>query len=389
MEFNISKEQKMFIDLGKEIAKDYGEEYGLQIDEEHRFPTEMRDALAEQGVLGMAIPEDFGGEGLGLLELCMIAESIAENGAGMTPAPIFVGGPVFGGTLVAGHGTQEQKEKYLPGLINGDIWAGGFTEADAGSNITNITTVAKSDGDNYIVNGSKMFISSLSVAKYYAIFCRTSDLDPEHKARGLSIVVGNLPDDAVKWNPFKKMGSNWCDTSAVYMDNYKIPKENLIGPEGKCLMPMFDVLNPERFVLAAMAVGTGLLCVNNAVRYGNQRKVWGGKPISSHQAIQIPLAKAKCELEGARLKVYQAAWLYDQKSMKCGISTAMAKFAATHSSLFAADAAIQAMGGTGYICESHVERHWRDLRLGTLAPITEEMSLLTIAQHDLKMPRSY
>ncbi len=389
MEFGISKEQKMFIDLGKEIAKEYGEEYGLQIDEEHRFPTELRDALADQGVLGMAIPEEYDGEGLGLLELCMIAESIAENGGGMTAAPIFVGGPVFGGTLITRHGTPEQKEKYLPGLVKGDIWGGGFTEADAGSNITNITTMAKDEGDHYLVNGGKMFISSLSVSKYFAIFCRTSELDPKNKAKGLSLMFGDMPDDAIKFDPFKKMGANWCDTSAVYIENYKIPKENLVGQEGNCLMPMFDVLNPERFVLAAIAVGTGMLCVKNAVKYCNQRKVWGGKPISSHQAIQMPMAKAKCELEGARLKVYEAAWLYDQMSPKCGLATAKAKFCATHAGLFAADAGIQAMGGSGYICESHLERHWRDLRLGTLAPITEEMSLLTIAQHDLKMPRSY
>jgi len=389
MEFGISKEQEMFIDLGKEIAKDFGEEYGMQIDEERRFPAELSDVLADQGVLGMAIPKEYGGEGLGFLELCMFAESIAENGAGITIAPIFVGGPVFGGSLITRHGSKEQKEKYLPGLAKGDIWAGGFTEADAGSNITEITTEAKLEGDDYNVNGSKMYISMLSVAKHFAIFCRTSEPDPAHKSSGLSIMVGDLPDDSVKWEPFKKMGTNSMDTNAVFIDNYKIPKENLVGPEGNCVIPMFDVLNPERFVIAAMAVGTGLLCVNNAVKYGKQRKVWNDRPISSHQALQIPLAKAKCELEVAKLKVYQAAWLYDQQSTKCGTATAMAKFSATHSSLFAADQAIQTMGGTGYICESHVERHWRDLRLFTLAPITEELSLLTIAQHDLKMPRSY
>ncbi len=389
MDFDLSKEQKMLQGLGKEIAKGLGDEYWQEVDAEHRYPEELRKILVDQGVLGMAIPEEYGGEGLGIFDLTIIAESIAEHGAGQIVCPIIVNGPVFGGCLITRHGTKEQKEKYLPGLINGDMWAGGFTEADSGSNITNITTTAKKEGDHYIVNGSKMFITSMKNAKHFAVYCRTSEIDPAHKARGLSVLVGDLPDDAIKFDEFQKLGTNWCDTSAVYMDNYKIPAENIIGEEGKCLMPMFDVLNPERFVVGAIAVGAGMCCLNKAIKYANGRKLWDNKPISSHQAIQLPLAKAKIELEGARLKIYQAAWLYDKMSPKCGTVTAMAKYSACHAASFAADRAIQTMGGYGYTHEAGVEMHWRDLRLGSIAPITEEMALMTIAQHVLKLPRSY
>jgi len=389
MEFGYTEEQKMMRELGAKIAGDFGEEYWQKIDEEHRHPKELCNVLVAQGILGMAIPEEYGGGGTGLLDLAVASEALAEHGLGMGAIGLLVGGPVFGGYLISRHGTKEQKEKYLPGLVNGDTWAGAFTEPDAGSNVTNISTRAELKGDHYVVTGRKMYISHMEEAKHIAIYARTSPLDPAHKTRGLSILVGDLPDPHIEARPFKKLGARFVDTCAVFIDGMKIPRENMVGEEGGVLKAMFDVLNPERIIVAASAVGTGLLAIRKAVEFANERVIWGDRPISSYQGLQFPLAEAKVMLETARLKVYEAAWLYDQGSPKCAMATTIAKYAASHGSIYAADRAIQTMGGSGYMCEYGVERLWRDLRLNAIAPVTNEMALNTVAQYDLGMPRSY
>jgi len=185
----------------------------------------------------------------------------------------------------------------------------------------------------------------------------------------------------------KKLGNNFMDTNAVYFTDYQVPVENVVGAEGGAWKALYDVLNPERIILAATAVGTGTLAIKRAIDYAMGRQVWG-KPIAAHQGLQFPLAEARVNLAAARLQVYEAAWLYDQ-GRACGVSAAMAKYAATHASLAAADAAIQTLGGAGYISESGVERHWRNLRLNRIAPVSDEMTLNYLAQHDLGMPRSY
>jgi len=389
MEFTYTEEQKLLRDLTAKIGNDFDDEYWQAVDEEHRHPHELSDKLVAQGILGMAIPEEYGGGGTGLLDLAIATESLAKNGVGMAAIGILVGGPVFGGYLISRHGSKEQKEKYLPGLVNGDMWAGAWTEPDAGSNVTNIKTRAELKGDHYVVTGQKMFISHMDGAKHIAIYARTSPLDPAHKTRGLSILVGDLPDPHVEARPFKKLGARFVDTCAVFIDGMKIPRENIIGEEGNVLKAMFDVLNPERIIVAAAAVGTGLLAIRKAVEFANERKIWGDRPVSSYQGLQFPLAEAKVLLETAKLKVYEAAWLYDQGSPECAMATTIGKYAASHASIFAADRAIQTMGGSGYMCEYGVERLWRDLRLNAIAPVTNEMALNTIAQYDLGMPRSY
>jgi len=389
MEFSYTAEQKLLRDLTAKIGNDFDDEYWQAIDEEHRHPQELSDKLVAQGILGMAIPEEYGGGGTGLLDLAIATESLAKNGVGMGAIGLLVGGPVFGGYLISRHGSKEQKEKYLPGLVNGDMWAGAFTEPDAGSNVTNIKTRAELEGDHYIVTGQKMFISHMDGAKYIALYARTSPFDPAHKTRGLSILVGDLPDPHVEARPFKKLGARFVDTCAVFIDGMKIPRQNIVGEEGNVLKAMFDVLNPERIIVAAAAVGTGLLAIRKAVEFANERKIWGDSPVSSYQGLQFPLAEAKVLLETAKLKVYEAAWLYDQGSPRCAMATTIGKYAASHASIFAADRAIQTMGGSGYMCEYGVERLWRDLRLNAIAPVTNEMALNTIAQYDLGMPRSY
>lgn len=390
MEFTYSKEQQMLRELGAKIAGEFNESYWDKVEEENRFPQEFWNSLAENGILGATIPEEYGGGGTGLLDLTIVSEALGEFGAGTGAGGLIVNGPIFGGCLIARNGTKEQKERFLPGLVKGDVWAGAFTEPNAGSNVTNITTSAELQGDHYVVNGQKMFISNMKTASHMAIYARTSNPDADQRTGGFSILVGALPDSHVEYRPFKKLGSHWMDTNAVFIDGMEIPKENIIGEPGKIFKAMFeDVLNPERIIVAASCVGSGLYVIRKAVEFANERRIWGDKPISSYQGLQFPLAQAKIQLETARLKTYEAAWLYDQRSKKCGMSSAIAKYAASHAANFAADRAVQTMGGSGYMCEGGVERQWRDLRLSALAPVSDEMSLNFIAQFDLGMPRSY
>lgn len=386
MEFALNEDQRMLQDLCTRIAGNFDEEYWQQIDTEHRFPTEFWQVMAEQGLLGIAIPEEYGGSGQGLLDMCLAAEALSEAGAGDGGA-IFICGPVFGGCLIMAGGSEAQKQRYLPGIIKGDVWAGAFTEPDSGSNITTIRTEATLDGDRYKVKGQKVFISNVAHARHIGVMCRTSPYDPEHRTAGVSLLVGDLPDPRVEARPFRKMGTHFMDTNAVFFDDYEIPRENIIGGEGKAWRPLYGVLNPERMVIAAGAVGTGNYLIRRAVEYAGERSVWG-RPIGAHQGLQFPLAQARIQIETARLKVYEAAWLYDQ-GRECGTQAAMAKYAAAHAALFAADRAMQTLGGAGYIAESGIERHWRNLRLNRIAPVTDEMTLNYIAQHDLGMPRGY
>lgn len=387
MDFDYSEEQRMLRELCAQIAGKFNDEYWQRVDAEYRFPDEYWQVLADQGLLGVAIPEVYGGGGLGMLDMVVVAEALAEGGAGMEGAGILISGPVFGGFLLTRYGSDAQRERYLPGIVRGDIWAGAFTEPDAGSNITSVTTRATLDDDLYRINGQKMFISQMKRAHHIVVMARTTPYDPAHRTHGISLLLGDLPSPQVIAQPFKKMGSHFMDTNAVFFQDYTVPKENLVGEEGAAWGPLYDVLNPERIMLAATAVGTGTLTIRRAVQFANERAIWG-KPLAAHQGLQFPLAEASVELAAARLKVYEAAWLYDQRR-ECGIQAAMAKYSAAHAALKAADQAIQTLGGAGYITESGVERHWRNLRLNRIAPVTDEMTLNYIAQHHLGMPRSY
>ena len=187
----------------------------------------------------------------------------------------------------------------------------------------------------------------------------------------------------------KKLGCHFLQTGSLFMEDLRVPRDNIVGPQDKAWGPLFDVLNPERFLLAACAVGTGMLVLRKAAEFANQRTVWGKKSIGSYQGLQFPLAEAYIHLSSARLKVYEAAWLYDQYSPKCGTVTAAAKYSACHAALEAADWAMQVFGGSGYITETGMERHWRNLRINRIAPVTDQMTLAFIAQHELGLERSY
>ncbi|MDA8311710.1 MAG: acyl-CoA/acyl-ACP dehydrogenase [Actinomycetota bacterium] len=387
MDFDYDDDQVALRELALDVARRVDDKYWQEVDEDHHFPREFWGSLVESELLGVSIPEQYGGSGKGLLDMAIAVEALAEGGAGMEGGSLFVSGPVFGGCLLTRHGSKEQQEAYLPGLATGDLWAGAFTEPDSGSNITTIRTSATRSGDTYLINGQKMFISLIASANRIVVMARTSPYDPERRTSGISLLLGDLPSPAVEAKPFRKMGNNFMDSNAVFFTDYPVPADSIVGEEGGAWRALYDVLNPERIILAASAVGTGTLALKRAVDYAMGRQVWG-KPIAAHQGLQFPLAEARVSLATARLQVYEAAWRYDL-GRDCGVSAAMAKYAAAHAALAAADAAIQTLGGAGYISESGVERHWRNLRLYRISPVSDEMTLNYLAQHDLGMPRSY
>ena len=387
MDFDYDLDQSALLELGRELAQRFEDSYWQEVDEQYRFPREFWTALTEHGLLGIAVPEEHGGSGKGLLELTIAVEGIAEGGGGMEGGTLLVSGPVFGGCLITRHGSKEQKDAYLPGLATGDLWAGAFTEPESGSNISAIKTKAERKGDSYVLNGQKVYISQVGNANHIVVMARTSPYDEAHRTRGISLLLGDLPDPAVTARPFKKLGNHFMDTNRVYFADYEVPAENLVGEEGRAWGALYDILNPERIVFAAAAVGTGTLAIKKAVQYANERRVWG-VPIGAHQGVQFPLVQAQIALATARLKTYEAAWLYDL-GRDCGVAAATAKYAAAHAGLAAADAAIQTYGGAGYISDSGIERHWRNLRLYRLSPVTDEMTLNFLAQHELGLPRSY
>ena len=387
MNFDYDDDQRSLKEFGLELARATEDKYWQDVDLEYSFPGEFWRSLAEAGMLGIALPEAFGGGGKGLLDLSIAVEGIAEGGGGMEGGSLFLSGPVFGGCLLERHGSQEQKERYLPGLIGGEMWAGAFTEPESGSNITTIRTNAVRRDGSWVINGQKVFISQVHNSQRIVVMARTTPYDAAKRTHGISLLLGDLPDDAVRAAPFKKLGNHFMDTNRVYFTDYAVPEENVVGAVDGGWGPLYDVLNPERIVLAAAAVGTGMLCLRKAVEYASDRSPWG-RPIGSYQALQHPLARAKVHLEGAKLKVYEAAWLYDLKR-DCGIAAAMAKYSAAHAALDAADWAIQVYGGAGYVVDSGIERHWRNLRLYRMSPVSDEMTLNYIAQHDLGLPRSY
>jgi acyl-CoA dehydrogenase len=387
MDFDYDADQQGLLEFGKELAGRFEDAYWQEVDLEYRFPKEFWQALTEHGLLGLNVPTEYGGSGKGLLELAIAVEGIAEGGGGMEGGTLLVSGPVFGGCILIRHGSDDQKARYLPGLVTGDLWAGAFTEPESGSNISAIKTKADRRGDSYLLNGQKVYISQVGNASHIVVMARTSPYDEAHRTRGISLLLGHLPDPAVQAHPFKKLGNHFMDTNRVYFTDYEVPAENLVGEEGGAWRALYDILNPERIVFAAAAVGTGMLAIRKAVEYASERNVWG-KPIGAHQGVQFPLAQARIALSAARLKTYEAAWLYDQ-GRDCGIAAASAKYSSAHAALAAADAAIQTYGGAGYVVDSGIERHWRNLRLYRLSPVTDEMTLNYIAQHDLGLPRSY
>jgi len=392
MDFNPTNEQKLIADTAKDIAKDFPPEYWREKEENNEFAEEFFKTIAEAGFFGIVIPEEYGGAGMGLTELLVAVEELAANGCGMAGVWYIGLTEIFGALPIVRYGNEKQKEKYLPKMAKGELeFCMALTEPNAGTNTFRIQTFARKEGDEYVINGNKIFISGIDRAKGMLLIARTTPLEQApKKSLGITLFLVDLPNKAVKWNPIPKHGINYSKTCEVSISNLRVGEDAILGEKDKGWYQVLDVLNPERLGLAVGAVGIARLAIGKAVEYSKQRKVFTD-PIGSYQGLQHPLAEAYAAIKTAELMAFKAAWLYDNNASfkEIGDAANIAKVVAVENSIKAVYWAMQTFGGYGYAKEYDAERWWREVNLLRLAPITQQMALNYIAEHILGMPRSY
>lgn len=388
MDFELTSEQKMIIDVAAEIAKKFGPEYWREKDRKHEFGEEFWRALVDAGIVGLMFPEEYGGGNLGMLEMALAMETLAAEGCGLAGPWYLVLTSIFGGVTLLKHGSKEQKEKYLPIMAKGGEFCMALTEPDAGTNTFNIKTFARQEGDKYIINGQKIFISGADRAKGMLIVARTTPPEKAPKrSLGITLFVVDLPNPAVEVIPIEKHGIHYSNSCEVYVNELEVSKENIVGEKDRGWYNLLDTLNTERITFSVACVGIGLLALKKAAEYAKVRNVFG-VPIGAHQGVQFPLAASRSKLEAARLLTYKAAKLFDENK-PCGAETNMAKVVAVEAGIEAVYHSMQTFGGYGYAVEYDVERWWREINLVRLAPITHQMALAFVGEHVLGLPKSY
>jgi alkylation response protein AidB-like acyl-CoA dehydrogenase len=374
-----SDEHRQLRESVHDIAAGFGHAYFAAHGRAGEMPKELWNALADHGFLGVNVPEAYGGGGLGLLELAMVEEEVSAAGCPMLPLLV---SPGIAGTVLTRHGTEEQKQRWLRGIGSGrEHYAFAITEPDAGSNSHNISTRARRDGDGWLINGTKTYISGVEDCDGLLVMARVG----ERGQLALFMVEPDAPGlerahiETIVQAPERQ----WT----LFFDDVAITGDRMIGAEGEGLRIGFDGLNPERIMAAAICTGVGRYALEKASRYGNERVVWG-QPIGSHQGVSHPLAEAKIALEAARLMMFKAAILHDAGA-PAGEASNMAKLLAADAGAMCLDRAIQAHGGNGLSVEYGLADLWFIVRLLRIAPVSREMILNYVAQHSLGLPRSY
>lgn len=390
MDFNLNDEQRMLADTARKIGEKYGLDYWRDHDKRKAFPREFWKAVCAAGIGGVTLPEEYGGSGLGMLEMAVAIEELAKGGGGSTIGQLFMLNPIFGGVAINKYGSKAMKRELLPPLIGGDLmFCMGLTEPDAGTNTLEITSFARADGDGWRLNGKKHWITGTASAHKMLVIARTKKSNEvKRRTEGISMFLIDVERTGLSHGKIEKLGTNTLDSSTIFFDDVRIEPSEVIGTLDHGFHELLDVLNTERIVTTAGLVGTAELALKLAVNFANERRIFGSNPISSYQGIQFPLAQAYAEISCARLMNYKAAWLCDN-GQPYGAESNLAKLLASQACDKATTQAMQTMGGMGYASEYHVERLWRDQRLFRFAPISEEMILNFIAQHNLGMPRSY
>jgi len=388
MNFAFTETQEQLRTAVRRICEGFGDDYWLQRDREGGFPHDFHRAFADAGWLGIAMPEEFGGAGLGITEAALMMLAVAESGAGFSGASALHMN-IFGLHPVVVFGTDEQKRRMLPPLIAGDDKACfAVTEPDAGLDTLNLKTKAVRRSDHYAVSGQKIWISTAQVANKVLLLARTTPADEVKKrTEGLSLFYTDLDRRFVEVREIDKMGRKAVDSNQLFFDAMPVPLENRIGEEGRGFDYILHGMNPERILVGAEAVGLGRAALARATRYAKERVVFG-RPIGKNQAIQHPLARHWMELEAAHLMVFRAAALYDA-GQPCGAEANAAKYLAAEAALGACQTAVTTHGGMGYAREYHVERYLREAMIARLAPVTAEMILNFIGEKVLGLPRSY
>ncbi|MEU7745308.1 acyl-CoA dehydrogenase family protein [Nonomuraea sp. NPDC049158] len=376
-----------------DICAHYDLDYWQRCEADKRWPEEVWAELAKGGWLGLAVPEEFGGGGQGLLELAVATETLAASGAAGGSAFTYVLTPGFGALTLARHGTAEQRAELLPRLATGEVeTCFALTEPDAGSNSLAITTAARRDGDDYVIKGQKIWITGVQRATWMLLVTRTVPAaEARPRTHGLTVFLVNVPEAVaagrLSYQPIPKLGANTTPSNMVFIDDLRVPASSVVGQIDQGAAVLWDILNPERVLLAASALGGAEVALRVAVRYAKEREVFG-RPIGANQAIAFPLAQVKAKIELARLMIYKAAWSFDRR-LPCGTEANIAKLTASQAAWEAADAAFQTYGGMAYSLEYPVARLLTDARIGKVAPVTEELLLNYLATQVLGLPRSF
>ncbi|HEX4552587.1 MAG TPA: acyl-CoA dehydrogenase family protein [Xanthobacteraceae bacterium] len=380
-------QEQLRIAVGRICAR-FDDDYWLQRDRDGGFPHDFHRAFAQAGWLGIAMPEQYGGAGLGIIEAALMMRAVAESGAGFSGASALHMN-IFGLHPVVVFGTDEQKRRMLPPLIAGDHKACfAVTEPDAGLDTLNLKTRAVRRADHYAVSGQKIWISTAQVANKVLLLARTTPAEEvEKRTHGLTLFYTDLDRRHVEVREIDKMGRKAVDSNQLFFDEMPVPLENRIGEEGRGFDYILHGMNPERILVGAEAVGLGRAALARATRYAKERVVFG-RAIGKNQAIQHPLARHWMELEAAWLMVVRAAALYDAGA-PCGAEANAAKYLAAEAALGACQTAVTTHGGMGYAREYHVERYLREAMIARLAPVTAEMILNFIGEKVLGLPRSY
>lgn len=388
MDFAFTPDQLALRDAVSRICDRYPDDYWLERDREGGFPEPLHADLARDGWLGIAMPQEYGGAGLGMTEAALMMQTIAASGAGFTGASA-VHMNIFGLNPVVVFGSDEQRARWLEPLIAGREKACfAVTEPDAGLDTTKLSTRAVRDGDDYVVHGRKIWISTAQVATKMLLLARTTPLSEVAKpTQGLSLFYTDLNRDKIEVREIEKMGRKAVDSNMLFIDGLRIPMADRIGEEGRGFEYILHGLNPERILIAAEAVGIGRAALDRAVKYAGERTVFG-RPIGQNQGIQHPLAQAWMQLEAADLMVFKAASLYDA-GQPCGPAANAAKYLAAEAGYNACQTAVMTLGGMGYAKEYHVERLLRESFIPRIAPVSPQLIMCFIAEKVLGLPKSY
>jgi acyl-CoA dehydrogenase len=388
MSFALTAEQFEIRDAVARLCTRFDDAYWLKRDTEGGFPHDFHQAMAAGGWLGVAMPEEYGGSGLGITEAAVVMQAVAQSGAGFSGASA-VHMNIFGLHPVVVFGTKEQQQRFLPPLIAGREKACfAVTEPDVGLDTTRIKTRATREGNGYTITGRKIWTSTAQVTEKMLILTRTTPIeDSARPSQGMTLFYTDLDRSAVEVREIPKMGRHAVDSNMLFIDGLKVPLEDRIGEEGRGFQYILHGMNPERILIAAEAVGLGRAALARAARYAGERVVFG-RPIGQNQGIQHPLAERWIELEAAELLVLRAAAAYDSGE-EAGAFANAAKYFAGEAGHRACETAMLTHGGMGYAKEFHVERYFREAQIARIAPVMSQLILSHIGERVLGLPKSY
>jgi acyl-CoA dehydrogenase len=388
VDFSLTQDQQNIRDAVLKHCSRFPDEYWLERDRDGTFPGEFHQSMAEAGWLGIAMPEDVGGAGLGICEAALMMQAVAESGGGMTAASS-IHGPVFSMQPVALFGSDEQKQRMIPPVLRGeDRICFAVTEPNTGLDTTKLKTRAEKRDGGYLLNGEKIWISVAQVANKMMILARTTPLEEvKRKTDGLSLFFTDLDRSKIEVRVIHKMGRHAVDSNMLFISDLWVPEEDRIGNEGEGFKIILHGLNPERVLLGAEAIGLGRVAIQRAARYARERIVFD-RPIGMNQGIQHPLAKCWAQVEAANLMVMKAANLFD-KGQECGVEANAGKYLAAEAGFEACHTAMLTLGGMGYAQEYHIERYLREILIPRIAPVSPHMILNFLAEKVLELPKSY